>query len=368
MRDDGALPGIVPTGGWGFGGWAGPAWDIVLVNLPYYLIQYRGDLEAAKIAAPAIMRYLNYLWTRRDENGLLAIGLGDWCPSGHINISHPAPLHFTDTVVSMDIANKAAVIFEKLGLMPQKAFAETIALELRKSAREYLIDKNTLTAVGNCQTTQAMALFYNLFDNGEKAEAYKVLKEFIAVKDDHMFAGILGARVLFRVLSDFGDADLAYKMITRPDGPSYGNWIERGATSLWEDFRPAFSNEERHEISKNHHFFGDISAWFISYICGIRINAALKGTDHVDIMPCFISSLQNAGGEHTLPSGKVSVEWERKDDKTITMKIEVPEGTKGFIRLPKDYRFEDTRAFIPLKSGEYTVTHQSVLSRLEYTF
>ena len=35
MDDQGALPGIVPTSGWGFAWGNGPAWDHVLVNLPY---------------------------------------------------------------------------------------------------------------------------------------------------------------------------------------------------------------------------------------------------------------------------------------------------------------------------------------------
>ena len=33
-----------------------------------------------------------------------------------------------------------------------------------------------------------------------------------------------------------GEVDLAYNMIVRPDYPSYGNWVKRGATTLWEGF------------------------------------------------------------------------------------------------------------------------------------
>ena len=35
--------------------------------------------------------------------------------------------------------------------------------------------------------------------------------------------GFYGARYIFHVLSDFGDADLAFRMITRKDYPSYGD-------------------------------------------------------------------------------------------------------------------------------------------------
>ena len=46
---DGGLPGIVPTGGWGFGN--GPAWDQVIVEIPFCLFKLRGDLDTAREAA-----------------------------------------------------------------------------------------------------------------------------------------------------------------------------------------------------------------------------------------------------------------------------------------------------------------------------
>ena len=35
QREDGALPGIIPTSGWGFAWGNGPVWDQVIVELPY---------------------------------------------------------------------------------------------------------------------------------------------------------------------------------------------------------------------------------------------------------------------------------------------------------------------------------------------
>lgn len=84
----------------------------------------------------------------------------------------------------------------------------------------------------------------------------------------HLDVGVLGGRVLFHVLTDFGYSDLAFSMITRPDYPSYGNWIARGATTLWEVFQPEGSDRIG---SLNHHFWGDISSWFTQALSGIRM-------------------------------------------------------------------------------------------------
>lgn len=45
LSDKGQLPGIIPTGGWGYHWGNGPAWDNVIINLPYFTYIYRGDKE-----------------------------------------------------------------------------------------------------------------------------------------------------------------------------------------------------------------------------------------------------------------------------------------------------------------------------------
>ncbi|MDR1892148.1 MAG: family 78 glycoside hydrolase catalytic domain, partial [Oscillospiraceae bacterium] len=75
--DRGALPGLVPTGGWGFSWGNGPAWDCALTWIPYYVYIYRGDKEILRENAGAILRYLHYLSTRIRGDGLVCFGLGD---------------------------------------------------------------------------------------------------------------------------------------------------------------------------------------------------------------------------------------------------------------------------------------------------
>lgn len=71
------LPGIVPTGGCGYEWGNGPAWDCVCMYLPYYVYKFTEDTEIIKENVSFIMRYLCYISSRRDERGLIAVGLGD---------------------------------------------------------------------------------------------------------------------------------------------------------------------------------------------------------------------------------------------------------------------------------------------------
>ena len=144
-----------------------------------------------------------------------------------------------------------------------------------------------------------MALYYGIFNEDEKEKAFARLLEFIDAKNGHFDTGVLGGRVIFHVLAQAGFADKAYKMIVVPEFPSYGNLVMRGATSLWEQFYEDVSRVS----SMNHHFWGDISSWFIQYLAGIRMNPDRNNADSADIAPCFIDSLDFAEGFHIAPAG-----------------------------------------------------------------
>lgn len=345
----GALPGIVPTAGWGFEWGNGPAWDQVLVVLPYYVYLYRGKTDMIESSKEYIYKYLRYLNSRKDERGLLEIGLGDWCPVGQ---QEPiTPLVLTDSIVSMDIANKSAVLFDAVGYTEAKEYAENFAREMRESIRKNLIDYKTYTAHGNCQSSQAMALYYGIFDKNEEEAALKKLLSLIDEADGHITVGVLGGRVIFYVLSKFGYADLAYNMITRPDYPSYGNWIERGATTLWENFHPTSVN------STNHHFWGFISGWFITDVAGIKLNPNGNNLSELEISPSFIEKLELAKAHHIAPDGKIEAKWEREGEKII-LSVTVPEKMTAKAKLPKGYVFEDGECEKAVTSGKYTVVRK----------
>ena len=347
------IPGIVPTDTWGYGRGLGPAWDCVLVYLPYYVYVFRGETDMIKDSANAFLSYIHFLTTKTNEEGLVKFGLGDWCPVGRNAGDFNAPLEFTSTVMSMDIASKAAFLFDAVGMLPERNYARAVADNFRKVIRERLIDFGTMTAIGNCQTTQAMAIYYDVFDNGEKPAALQKLLEFVKQKNNTFDTGVLGGRVIFHVLARGGYADLAYKMITGPGYPSYGDIVMRGATSLWEQF----DSDTSRVSSMNHHFWGDISSFFIEYVAGIRMNPALHDVNNVNVAPMFIGSLDHAEGFHIAPAGKVSTSWKREND-SIILEIQSPEEMYGRIILPSGYSFDDGKTVRMLETGKYTVTKQ----------
>ncbi len=344
----GAMPGIVPTSGWGYDKYNGPAWDGALAVVPYFCYKYRGDKQIIRESAPAILKYIHYLTTRNDQNGLIAFGLGDWCHVGDRYTKPKAPLIVTDTLMAIDIADKAAVLFDAVDMKPQADFARAVAQQYRNAFRANLIDFDTMTVEGSCQSSQAMAIYYKLFDRDEEQKAFSRLLELIKDFDDHMDIGVLGARVIFYVLSDFGYADLALKMIARPDFPSYGYVVELGFNTLWEKF----TREPCDSI--NHHFWGDITAWFVKVLAGLDYNPDTTDLAHVDIKPHIVDALNDASAYYDSNFGKIECSWVKKDDK-VTLTVNVPVEMTGVIAPQNGYRFEDGDAQKSLASGEYTL-------------
>lgn len=334
----GALPGIVPTTGWGFDWGNGPAWDSVLFNLPYYTYIYSGQTKIVEESSESMLRYLDYISRQRDARGLVEIGLGDWCPVGRGADDYLVPLGFTDSVMILDMCRKGEVMFSAIDLPLSASFARTLGDEIRASIRQTYLDPATMLITGHSQSGQAMGIYYNVFDNSEKLQAFEHLLQMIREDDESMNVGFLGGRVIFHVLSDFGYSDLAYHMITKKEYPSYGHLLERGATTLWEMFLP----EGRLSGSENHHFWGDINHWFLRQLAGINVNPRGHQPNRIIIKPHFVEALDWVKGEYNGVHG-IQVEWQRTSDhEGINLMVTAEEGLQCDLELPSGYYFKDS--------------------------
>lgn len=312
----GDLPGIVPTGGWGYG--HGPSWDAVIAELPYQIYKYTGNTEVLRENADAILKYLQFAAGKRKENGLVEYGLGDWCPAGE---EETAPKEYTNSVAVVKIAFAARRIFTLLGMEAQARFAETLLEEMRAAIRKKYIDPVRCIAGTGGQTFQALALAYGIFEESELPAARENLIKAVHDNGDFLKVGILGARVLFRRLTEAGAADLAYKLMTRPEYPSYAHWIEVGMTALPENFE--LRTDGAMNGSACHHMFGDIKGWLIEDVAGLRWKYTPAGTALLRAAPHFIEGLSFAEGTFDSPAGRISVRWAR-EDAGVLLRVEAP--------------------------------------------
>ena len=336
QKENGALPGIVPTSGWGFEWGNGPAWVVALIEIAYQLYRFGGDTGVLKENAAAIEKYEDYLYTRVNKNGLIGFGLGDWLEAGAPSPdSYSTPVEITDTLTCIELLRKAEEIQQILGNAAAAEKSRNLERRLTENFKKLHLENSVVDC--ETQTAQAMAMSLNLFEDTEAA--YSELKRIIQ-KDGRFKAGILGAKRLFDCLCDYGDGETALRLLTDDTHPEYAHNLRAGATTLWEDFQiydlsalpdSLVRKDGGGIISLNHHCWGSISAWLFNRVAGLCIESPKR----VEIAPCFIKGLPYAEAEYFREKRCIRVRWERKEQK-ITLTVE-----KRFLR--KSIRGRRTR-------------------------
>lgn len=332
QTEDGRLPGIVPTDSWGYAWGSGPAWDTVIFELPYQLYRKTGDLEVVRENAPAMVRYLNYIMTRASEDGTIGIGLGDWAPVGKYANEYDTPESVTDTLTVLDAAEKAEEMFYAVGMEREGLWARDISLELRETVRRELLEPGTGRMKCPTQTAQALALYYGVFEPEEEEQAVQELLARIHAKNDSFDGGMLELHTLFHVLARYGEHDLAWHMIMKPEFPSYGYLLGQDLTTLPESFLTV--DDPKHlDFSHNHHIFCDVARFFMEDVAGLKVT----GSNAVLVSPHFVKELTHARAWHDLPAGRVEVSWERTAE-GITLTVRAPENVDCIPVLPETGR------------------------------
>jgi alpha-L-rhamnosidase len=319
QRGDGALPGIIPTGGWGYHWGNGPVSDGILFELPWQVYRYTGDFSLLIENLPAFRRYFEYLDTRVDEDGFVNFGFDDWTSPEKLE-ENKTPLAFINTAFIIKFYRIAVRAAEFAGDGESKArYEDRIAALLKKFRARYL------NADGSCnipeQTALAMVLARELYtDAGPVAEQ---LKKAITEKNYHHNCGMAGMPHLFAALDKCNLNDYAYKILTARGYPSWLDWIDGGATTLWEEWKIP----EDSSISLNHHMYSCFMAWMIKSLGGIRLAEDSAAWDKVKINPSF-EALDFVKAHVDTPKGRIAVAWERRKA-GIELTVDIPAGVEA---------------------------------------
>lgn len=324
QRPSGQLPGIVPSGGWGFNWGSGPAWDSALLNIPWYVYLYRGDPSLIIDHYDAMKRYVEYCCSMADGH-ILGFGLGDWC---HVDKERMAPVALTSTGYHHANALLMARFAEMTGRAEdQKRFTD-LAAHIRRAANKRFYKGDGIYADGQV-TALGCALYQGLVEPDETTAVVQRLAAAVEANGCRADFGILGAKYVPRALADHGYVGLAYRLITQPEYPGWVHWLSQGATTLWEDWHG--------QSSRNHIMFGDIDAWMYHYLAGIRTDAEAPGFRHVRIQPTFLPSLDRVRATYRSSYGEIRVAWHRQED-GVAVTIELPPNTTGTLHTPDGKR------------------------------
>lgn len=232
--------------------------------------------------------------------------------------------------------------------------------------------------VSGTQTAYVLALHFDMLPEELRAQAAARLVENIQDYGTHLTTGFLGTPYLCHVLSRFGYAEWAYKLLLQESYPSWLYPVKMGATTIWErwngirtdgSFEPASMN------SFNHYAYGAIGDWMYRVVAGIDTYEDSPGYKHIRIQPLIGGELTEVSATLQTYYGPISSHW-KVQDKELLLEVEIPANTKATVFIPgvmlanvkeagqsltdvkgiRNARQENTNVVLELGAGKYVFT------------
>ena len=315
--------GYVPNGApWQPGCGGGVGWGAAIEIMPWEFYRHYGDVQVLEENYDAMRRHIEWMQTWVDERGIMEStdpqqwkNLGDWLPPRALPSN--ALVHTFFLWYCTDIASKTATLLGK-----NDDALRLAQLRDRTAAAFHKVFYDPATGSYGKYGSNVMALVIGVPADC-KAKVVEALRANIAEVNDHLDTGIVGTRHLFEVLCDNGLKDLAYKIINQRNFPSFGWWIEQGATTTWEAWNGADSH--------NHPMFGGGIGWFYRDLAGLEAIGA--GYSSFNVRPVLPEGLDWVEYTHRTTYGDVGIKWQRKGGK-FAMQCDVPVGSRAIVWVP----------------------------------
>lgn len=339
ISPDGRIRNTIPSS-WAKGD--DPAWVGSYVNLVWKHYQTYGDRRVIERHLENLKLYMGTLIKEGETSERPPLltkprkALGDWVsPDG--NVPPEGALIYYDAYF-YKYAGMMADLAKVIGRSDDAAYYEKLAADLKQQFNAFFYDEaegcyySTERSAGFRQSPQAVALAFGLVPEKEAPRVVDRLVQDIEKKrNGHFWGGILGMEAIADALSENGRSDVAYSVHLKDDGPSLGNMIREGATTLWEAY------SEKTARSLNHKMFATPLGWMARYVAGLHVDGVLgegPGFRKAIIAPYPVpEQIMFAKLDYDSPVGRYYSGW-RVTEGGMTYDIVVPPNAHADFRLP----------------------------------
>jgi len=328
QKEDGSLSDVVPAY------WpiypADPAWGTAYISIAWELYKFYGDTTIFEEHYDNMKRWVDFLTAHTDESGLVNYyHYGEWCAPGSIQPKN-MPWEITSAFYYYHDALVLSEIAKLLGKDGDADDYARLAVEIKSAFNKKFFNEKQNNYSSTSQTCNVLGLQYNLAPEGTKQDVMdKLIKLIVVDADYHFDTGIIGTKYILDTLDEYGYKNVAYKMMTQEDYPSFGYMIKEGATTIWERWEK-LTNKGMN--SHNHIMFGTVDAWFYKALAGIQPDS--PGFKRITIKPVVPDGLNHASASIKSIYGTISSAWHR-DEASFKLDVEIPVNTTARVMLPK---------------------------------
>ena len=359
---DGGVPAIIPQIPT-IGRDSSAAWGDAAAICPWDLYLACGDVEVLRAQYRSMRAWVEYVRAQGDDERLWNTGFhyGDWLALDAAQGSYvgATPRDLIATAFYAHAAELVAKAAKVLGYEEDAVFYarlhEAVAARFRD---EFITPSGRI--VSQTQTAHVLPLIFHLVDDkganpsqpqdadtnperSVRSRLAKSLADLVAKNGDKLTTGFVGTPYLCHVLSDNGYHELAAKLVTQTEYPSWLYSVEQGATTIWEHWdgvKPDGEFWSADMNSFNHYAYGSIGDWLYRKLAGLdwyaRDEEVHAGSAVWKIAPLPDSSFTFAKARTESVYGTVASGWET-DAKSgrLSVHARIPENTTAWVILPK---------------------------------
>jgi alpha-L-rhamnosidase len=333
-------------------------WPSAYFYIADMLYKQFGDAHSIKMRYPSMKKWVQHMTdTQMKDYILLKDTYGDWCmpPESPELIHSQDPSRKTNgQVLSTTVFYSILQLMQKFAVIngapaDAKEYAD-LAAKIKEAYNRKFFNAETGQYDNNTVTANILSLQLGLVPEGYKEKVFANIVEKTEVDcKGHVSVGVLGIQHLMRGLTEHGNLELAYRIVTNETYPSWGYMINNGATTIWELWNGDTANPAMN--SRNHvMLLGDLLIWFYENLAGIKNDPSAVGFKKIRMEPVFPEKLNHVDASHESPYGTIKSHWTRNGDK-LSWDITIPANTTATVKLPQRFGIKaDTN-----QSGIHTV-------------
>lgn len=339
QKNNGGFPDIAPN-----------YWDCFSDNMTWpvayftgadMLYRHYGDIEPIARNYDAMKRWLDHMKRdymhdyiiERDEHG-------DWC----VPPESPHLIHTKDSTRITDGAVLASShLYLLSGMLARFARltgheADAVELEAEAAKVKDAFNRRFFNETKGCYsnntvTANLLPLRFGMVPAGREADVFRNIVETTEGKfNGHVSVGVMGIQHLMRGLTENGRLDLALKLASNTDYPSWGYMAENGATTIWELWN---GNTADPAMNSGNHvmLLGDLLMWEYGYLAGIDNADGSVGFKRIRLHPRFNAELGHVDGSYESVHGKIASRWAIDGDR-LTWDFSIPCNTTAEVYVP----------------------------------
>jgi len=275
-------------------------------------------------------RYVRYLASTRNREGLVKAGLGDWydwtAEDGHRGASQLTPGELPATAFLFDNARILRGVAERMGEDEDASEFGKLAEQVRRDFVEAYYEPARHCVATGSQAALATALYFDLVPRDDRQEVLANLVAKLKEAQYRQSTGEVCFRMLVQALAGAGRSDVVYRMINRTDAPGYGHMLKLGFKTLSERW-------DKPGSSMNHCMFGHIQEWFQNSILGIRQAPDSVGFKRLKLRPEPVGDLTSASGHFDSIYGRIESQWQLQTNRFF-WHISVPPNCTATVHVP----------------------------------